>query len=767
MDNINLLFQQAVQCMQSNQLAESEKLLKKIIKNKVEHVDVFLMYGIVLGMQKKYRDALESFLRANKLDTNRADIYINLATTYDELKIYLEAIKAFKKAIQIDQTNSTTWLGIGKSYFSNNQIELAFESLKKSIELNSQDFRTWFNLGIVQDYQQDYDGAIDSYNKALELQPNIPEVLVNRGNAYFKKPNDSLATKLALENYNLAIQLKPDCLEAYAGKAQVLRSLNQLQEAFEACTKGLEFNPQHIDLLMNLGFVFNSYYQFNDAVTVYEKILKINPKNFFVMLKKAIALSSMGKNEESLEELRNLYRLNPDFEELIGRLVHTQMILCDWTNLTDRIHALKQEILKNSISFNPFVTLSTLDIEHQYIAAKTFSLKNTIYPPREIPIKDLQHRKIRIGYISADFRYHAVGLLTAELFESHDRDSFEVFGFSLRNPSPEDNLRPRLNKAFDEMIDLEGLTLAETFQKYLSYNLDIAIDLGGHAGESDLTKMQIRLAPIQISYIGYPGTSGASFIDYTIGDQVMVPIESQRFYSEKIIYMPHCFQVTDSKRDVPQDLFTKEELNLPIDQFIFCSFNNNYKINPMMFDVWMRILTKVPNSVLWLLASNQTTQHNLIKEAKIRGVEPKRLIFAQRIPYEKYLSRFRVADLFLDTLPFNAGATASDCLWAGLPVLTCLGDAYAGRMAGSLLSSIGLKELITNTLEEYENLAVELANNPHRIQELKDKHEKNRLTTPLFDTKTFTRDLEKAYKQIISNYHNQVPIDHIYVENIQ
>jgi predicted O-linked N-acetylglucosamine transferase (SPINDLY family) len=228
--------------------------------------------------------------------------------------------------------------------------------------------------------------------------------------------------------------------------------------------------------------------------------------------------------------------------------------------------------------------------------------------------------------------------------------------------------------------------------------------------------------------------------------------------------MPHCFQVNDSKREVPQDLFTKEDFDLPADQFVFCCFNNNYKINPMMFDSWSRILKRAPHSILWLLGSNPSTQHNLIKEAKVRGIDSSRLVFASRIPYEQYLARFRVADLFLDTLPFNAGTTASDCLWAGLPVLTTLGDAYAGRMAGSLLMAMQLPELVANTLEEYENKAVELAQDPSKIKALKETIEKNRFTTPLFDSKSFTKDLELGYQKMMDRFYNQQEPDHIYLE---
>jgi predicted O-linked N-acetylglucosamine transferase (SPINDLY family) len=760
MNNINLLFQQAVQFLNNNQLQESEKTLQKIIKSNVKHVDVYFLMGNVLGMQQKYKDALNHFHAAIKLDPKRPDIYLNLGTTFEELKNHPEAIKAFKKSLSLDGKNAITLLALGKAYFSAEQNESALESFKQSLALNPQDARTWYNLGIVQDKFELYDAAIASYDKALELQANLPEALVNKGNTLFKKQ----ALENSLKTYEQAIDLKKDLPDAYAGKAQVYKALNRLDDAYRSCIEGLEFNPQHIELLNKLGLIFVGFYKFEDGIKAYEEVLKIDPKNAQVRMQRGEALAAINRHEEALAEFHNVYKLNPQLDSFMETFVHTKMYLCDWGDLEKHLAVLKNVVALPDTGGNPFISLSTLDMEHQYLVAKKAAAQ--FHLDREVlrvsPIKS--DRKIRIAYISADFRTHPVARLTAELFELHNRDAFEVFGFSVKGTSADDPFRQRLMSAFDEFIDLEGLPIEEAYLKVLSYNIDILMDLGGHTADSAMGMLNMRLAPIQMSYIGHPGTSGASFIDYTIGDRVLIPQESQQYYSEKILYMPHCFQVNDSKREVPQDLFTKEDFDLPADQFVFCSFNNNYKINPKMFDSWSRILKRAPHSVLWLLGGNPTTQHNLIKEAKARGIDPSRLIFASRIAYEKYLARFRVADLFLDTLPFNAGTTASDCLWAGLPVLTTLGDAFAGRMAGSLLMAMELPELVANTLEEYENKAVELAQDPARVKALKETIEKNRFTTPLFDSKSFTKDLELGYQKMMDRFYNHQEPDHIYLE---
>ncbi len=760
MNNINLLFQQAVQFLNNNQLQESEKTLQKIIKSNVKHVDVYFLMGNVLGMQQKYKDALSHFHTAIKLDPKRPDVYLNLGTTHDELKNHGEAIKAFKKSLAIDSKNAIAWLALGKAYFSAEQNESALESFKQSLTLNPQDARTWYNLGIVQDKFELYDAAIASYDKALELQANLPEALVNKGNTLFKKQ----IFEEALSAYEQAIDLKKNLADAYAGKAQIYRTLNRLDDAYRSCIEGLEINPHHVDTLNHLGKIFCGFYKYEDGIKAFDEVIKINPKHASARMERGQALAALTRHEEALAEYHNVYKLNPQLDTFMETFINTKMFLCDWADLEKYLSVLKKNLTLSDSGVNPFVSLSIFNIEYQHMAAKKWSAQYDM--EREIlrVNPSLKQQKIRIGYVSADFRTHPVARLTAELFELHNRDAFEVFGFSAKGAHPEDQYRQRLMVAFDEFIDLEGLTAEEAYLKVLSYNIDVLIDLGGHTADSALTMLNMRLAPIQMSYIGHPGTSGASFIDYTIGDRVLIPQDSQQYYSEKILYMPHCFQVNDSKREVPQDLFTKEDFDLPSDQFVFCCFNNNYKINPTMFDSWSRILKRVPQSVLWLLGGNPTTQHNLLKEAKARGIGPSRLIFASRVSYDKYLARFRVADLFLDTLPFNAGTTASDCLWAGLPVLTTLGDAFAGRMAGSLLMAMELPELVANTLEEYENKAVELAQDPSKIKALKEKIEKNRFTTPLFDSKSFTKDLELGYQKMMDRFYNQQEPDHIYLE---
>jgi predicted O-linked N-acetylglucosamine transferase (SPINDLY family) len=350
----------------------------------------------------------------------------------------------------------------------------------------------------------------------------------------------------------------------------------------------------------------------------------------------------------------------------------------------------------------------------------------------------------------------------AELFELHDKSKFELIGFSF-GPIANDEMRQRLAKSFDQFIEVGKKSDVEIAKLSRDLNIDIAIDLKGFTQDSRTGIFAYRAAPIQVNYLGYPGTMGADYIDYIIADKTLIPLETQSYYSEKVAYLPDSYQVNDRKRSISGQQFTREELSLPENGFIFCCFNNNFKILPTTFASWMRILKAVEGSALWLFQDNHWVVDNLKKEASNHGIDASRLVFAERMPLSEHLARHCQADLFLDTFPCNAHTTTSDALWAGLPVLTLMGSSFASRVAASLLNAIGMPELITNAQEEYEALAIELAMNPKKLAEIKLKLAKNRLTTPLFDTPLFTKNLESAYIKMYERYQNDLVPEHIYI----
>jgi len=377
--------------------------------------------------------------------------------------------------------------------------------------------------------------------------------------------------------------------------------------------------------------------------------------------------------------------------------------------------------------------------------------------------KNKPNKKIRIGYYSADYYEHATSYLIAELIELHDKSKFEIFGFSF-GPDKDDKMRKRISKAFDQFIDVNLKSDKEVAQLSRDLKIDIAVDLKGFTQFSRFGIFVERCAPIQVNYLGHPGTLGADCIDYIIADKVLIPQKNQKDYSEKIIYLPHCYQVNDSNKKISDKVFTRKELELPKDGFIFCCFNKNYKITPNVFDCWMKILKKVKGSVLWLFENNPITIKNLQQEANKRDIGSDRLIFAKPMVLDKHLARHKVADLFVDTFPYTAHTTCSDALWAGLPVLTCAGESFASRVSASLLNAIGLSELVTHTIKGYEDMAIELANNPIRLKKIKNELEKNKLEKPLFNTKLFTKHIESAYTEMHKKYIKNEKPDHIKIQ---
>ena len=446
-----------------------------------------------------------------------------------------------------------------------------------------------------------------------------------------------------------------------------------------------------------------------------------------------------------------------------GDLLLPKMTICNWSDLAESFENISKKVMANEKVVNPFPLLSlTDDAMLQKKSSVIYAQDKYPFNPILGPIlKRSKNEKIRIGYFSADFKNHPVAFLIAELFEIHDRSQFEIYAFSLIKAA--DEMRGRLQLAFDHSIEIQVMTDIEIAQLSRSLNIDIAVDLTGYTKDSRTGIFSYRAAPIQVNYLGYPGTMGADYIDYIIADKTLIPLDVQSSYSEKVVYLPNSYQVNDRRRAIAEKQFTRHELGLPEDGFVFCCFNNNFKILPATFTSWMRILKAVEGSVLWLLQDNSWAVENLKKEALKQGVDAQRLVFAERMPLQEHLARHHQADLFLDTLPYNAHTTTSDALWSGLPVLTLIGQSFASRVAASLLNAIGLPELITNTQEQYETLAVGLAQNPQKLAEIKLKLTNNRLIAPLFDTPLFTKNLEDAYIKMYERYQSDLEPDHIVI----
>jgi predicted O-linked N-acetylglucosamine transferase (SPINDLY family) len=670
-----------------------------------------------------------NFISTSKPTTKRVGAKFDQALALHDKGQLLKA-QALCEEILSEQPNHFDSLHLlGVISYKNKRLQLAVDLMERAIKLNPNNADYRYNLGIVLHDLKQLDVAVASYDKAIQLDPSYAEAYYNRGNAL----QDLRQLNEAVASYDKAIQLDPSYVEAYYNRGNALQDLNQLDAALASYDKVIQLKPGYAKIYVNRGRVLQYLKQFDSAASSYDTAIQ----------------------------------LKPDLDYLIGTWLYTRMLLCDWSVFENNVSELFKKIelgIKSSASFPVLVLTTSLSLQRK-VSEIWINDKNP-YNPSLGPIVKLQRsNKIRIGYFSADFRNHAVSLLMAELFEIHDRSRFELIAFSF-GPDQQDEMQKRVFKAFDQFIDVRMMSDKAVAELSRKICIDIAVDLGGHTGDNRMGIFSYRAAPIQVSYIGYPGTSGAEYIDYLIADKTIIPKHSQQHYVEKMAYLPNSFQVNDRKKVISGKKFFREELGLPVEGFIFCCFNNNYKITPYTFDSWVRILNAVKGSILWLSEGNQTASTNLQKEAEKRGLDPQRLVFAKRMQSpDHHLARHRVADLFLDTLPYNAHTTASDALWAGLPVLTCMGESYASRVAASLLKSIGLPELITTDQVSYESLAIELATDPVKLRIIRDKLAANRLTTPLFDTPLFTRHIEDAYTEMYERYQNDLLPDHIEIKH--
>ena len=671
-----------------------------------------------------------------------------------------QAEAIYRRHIEIDPRNSAAIHLLGVIAHQTGRHQEALNMIDLAIEINPNVASFYSNRGISLLALNQFEAALASYDKAIALKPDYPEAHSNRGNALLElKQFES-----ALASYDKAIALKPDYPDAHSNRGNALQKLNQFEAAIASYDKALALKPDYPEAHSNRGIALQELKQFQAALASYDKAIALKPNYPEAHSNRGSALQELKQFQAALASYDKAIALKPDYPYLFGRRLHASMLLCDWQNFDNHALELSRKIQNNEKTSTCFSLLALpISLSAQRQAAEIWTADKHPYAPSlgAIPKRSRQP-KIRIGYYSADFHNHATAYLMAELFERHDKDKFELIAFSF-GPDKKGEMRNRLSLAFDQFIDVTTISDKAVAQMSRQLGVDIAVDLKGLTQDARFGIFSHKAAPIQVSYLGYPGTLGAAYIDYLIADKTLVPQQSQQHYSEKIVYLPHSYQVNDRQRVISQKHFTKQELGLPQDSFVFCCFNNNYKITPPVFDAWVSILKAVKASVLWLLEDNPAAASNLRKEAQARGLDPERLIFAKRMELPEHLARHRLADLFLDTLPYNAHTTASDALWAGLPVLTCMGESFASRVAASLLNAVGLPELVTTTAHDYKALAIALANNPDQLKAIKDKLAFNRLSTPLFDTQLFTKHLEAAYTQMYDRYQDDLAPEHLHL----
>jgi len=669
-----------------------------------------------------------------------------------------EAEPALRQALALDERNTRTLCLLGVACSQQDRADEAIAFFDRALALDPNQPGIWYDRGNTLYALGRDDEAVQSFDRALKLEPRLADAWLNRGHALLRleRPQQAIAS------YESGLDLAPGHAKLWSSLAEALVLVHRMPDALACLEKALAIDDSNVDVWISMGDVLRVLGRSDLALERYDKALQLNPGIPHLWTHRALAFKELRRLDESVEALKRARELAPGDLAIAYILMSQLQHLARWHEL----EALWPEVLQH-VRSGDFAQDSFAMLSHPHATAHDLLLAGAGYaalvrggttPVQRAPAANASApRRLRVGYLSADFRDHPLSLLMVGVFEAHDKTRFETFGLSIYPQPAAGPMRTRLQGAFDQFIDLHAVGNAEAVARIAQLQLDILVDLTGYTSFCRPGIVVRRPAPIQVSYLGFPATTGMAEIDYILGDRWVTPLGSAGEFSEKIIRLPESFQANDDQRPGGAKTPSRQELGLPEHGFVFCCHNNIYKINPGMFDIWMRLLAQVPGSVLWLVADSPETDANLRRQAEARGVAGERLVFARRAPYVKYLAQYRQADLFLDTLPFNAGTTASDALWAGLPVLTQLGHSFAGRMAASLLDAVGLPELITRDAAAYEQMALKLATTPELLRELRERLERHRATSPLFNTARFTQHLERAYEMIWARHVQGLP----------
>jgi len=635
----------------------------------------------------------------------------------------------------------------GASNAAISKFSEAIKCYEKILKVDSNSSIAYFNIAIMYDSLKLPQKAIENYKKAIENQPDYADAYNNMGSAY-KELRDF---ENAFKAYNQVIILKPNHAFAHNNLGNIYAAQQMQKKAIEAFKKAIFFDDKYTDAMNNLGFAYINVDRFTDAYKLWNKVIDINPNHTEALLGLAFLHEKNNDYKKSIPAYKRALLSDPENLQIIASKISQQAHICDFDKIKNEIPKVRNAGLKTK-PVGPMTLMPFDDAPDRHQIRAEVLIKSSVFQNfksnHQNSIKE--SKRIRLGYISSDFRNHPVSQLLIRVLELHNKNNFEIFGYSL-NPY-QDEMTNRLKKAFDTFKEFPlNLYDDEVISIIREDEIDILIDLNGHTKNSRLGVFGQKPAKIQINFLGFPGTIGANTMDYIIADDVVIPKKYEIFYNENIIRLPNSYMPTDNTRMISNKPMTRKDHGLPSKGIVFCCFNNNYKISSNEFDIWMRLLSKIEGSVLWLKINNNSARENVRVAAQKRGINPERIIFSDRLSMDEHLARHSLADIFLDTFNFNAHTTACDALWAGLPIVTKIGKSFAARVAGSLLTAIGLTELITNSELEYEELILKLASNPKELKKVKQKLNKNLTLYPLFDTKKYTFNLEKAYEKAYEN----------------
>ncbi len=682
--------------------------------------------------------------------------HFHRANVLKDLHRSAEALESYDRAIELYPDYSQAWCNRGLVLQELGREQEALTSYTRAIEISPGLYHAYINRGQLHLRANRLDLALADCNEVVRMCPGMAEAWFARGNVFQAMQYNAEA----VADHGKAIELDPGHVRALNNLGLVLVQMHRMDEALESYNRAIEIQPDYAAALSNRGFLLYSLNRPEEALASLNRAVELDPAAAGAYHNRAVVLSRLGHREEAIADFDRSIELKPGEGPVISQMLYHRAHVCDW-NAPAEFDLANLGI--EGDPFSPLVMLSMEDApERHLVRARRWSEKIAAGKVRPAFSPSASEGRIRLGYFSADFNNHAVMHLIGRLFELHDKDRFEVSAYSF-GTDPWDNIRQRVADAVDHFHDVASMSDDEVAALARSHQLDIAVDLTGFTQDERPGIFAHGAAPLQINYLGFPGTMGADFIDYIIADPVLIPETHRKYYSEKIIYLPNSYQANDDQRAISGKTFTRAELGLPEDGFVFCCFNANFKITPLELDIWIRLLREVEGSVLWLLGGNELSQANLTREAAKRGMDPSRLVFAPRMGMADHLARHRNADLFLDTYYYNAHTTGSDALWAGLPFVTRIGESFASRVGASLLRAVGLDALVTQSNEEYESLILHLARNPAELAVHRKKLADVVPGAPLFDSPRFTRHIENAYEQVLERYRLGLAPDHIHV----
>ena len=734
---------------------EAKAALRRAVELKPDYARALLHLGELEAEDHEMEAAEEHLLRGASLTPPGAITEFHIGTLHHYKREYEKAVACFERSVALDPTPPEVWNNLGNANLELNRLVEAERAFEKAIELAPDFAQAYNNLGKLLRGRGDSKGAEARYRKALELKPDFAVACSNLGALLVERGEYESATSY----FEKALAIQPT--HALFNGIGILHQMqNDNEKSIAAFEKALELEPNNPEILNNLAISYQNLGRNVDAARTYDRVFDANPNQAEAYLNLGNMLLSLSKHDEAVTVYRKALQIRPDNRAIYPYLAHALMHQCSWSNIgsiIERLIANTECELANDLpmSATPFGLLSlptTVDLRHRLSERVAGKIVANVAPTRAVTPMTYAPRgpKLKIGYLSPDLRNHSVALLFNGIVKNHDRSRFELHGY-MTGTMDRDHMTEFFRSEFDAFNDFKDATLVDAARKINADGINVLVDLAGHTRGSWLHLCAMKPAPVSASAIGYASSLGSGLVDYLITDETLWPEPEQKYCSEKLCYLPHT-SMPGSRREVANHPFTRAEMGLPETGVVFANFNGHYKFDPETFAVWMRILKRVPGSVLWIMKGSTTSRENLKREAETRGVPAERLVFADNLMGPYHMARLGLADIALDSYYHVGGATTMDALYAGVPVLVTAGTNVSNRTGRNLLEVCDMPELIAPTLREYEQIAVDLALNPDRLAALRAKLADKVRTTPLFDIELFTRNFERALEMIWENY---------------